>query len=239
MHTDNIRWEGLKDLCGNKLTPKQINRALFITEWDDAVISELQKTWGEVYNPKAIVFCGTIDHAMMVCNRINARGFCKADAIFSGEYMGRKMTQHERNLLLCDFQQGDVNVICAVDIFNEGLDVPDVNIVVFNRVTHSRRIFIQQLGRGLRIAEGKKSTVVLDFAQDIRRLAAGIKMKDGIMRPQKGGVTVSIGNKVTFKRIGGEDLKAEAFLRAWIEDVEMLEGAGDDVGVLKFPPEIE
>ena len=239
MHTDNIRWEGLKDLSGNNLTPKQINRVLFIKEWDDAVITELQKTWGETREPKAIVFCGTIEHAMAVCDKINARGFCKADVIYSGEHLGRKMAHHERNLLLCDFQQGDVNVICAVDIFNEGIDVPDVNIVVFNRVTHSRRIFIQQLGRGLRIAEGKKATVVLDFAQDIRRLAAGLKLKDGLMKPQKGGITVSIGNKVVFRRVGGEDHQAEAFLRAWIEDVERLEGAGDDVGVLKFPPALK
>lgn len=238
MHTDNIRWEGLKDLTGNQLTPKKINRTLFVKEWDDAVVTELQRTWREVNDPKAIVFCGTIEHAMMVCNQINARGFCKADVIYSGEYQDKTISQHERNLLLCDFQQGELNVICAVDIFNEGLDVPDVNIIVFNRVTHSRRIFIQQLGRGLRIAEGKKATIVLDFAQDIRRLAAGIRIKDGVMRPQKGGITVSIGNKVVFKCMGGEDQRAEAFLRAWIEDVEKLEVAGDDVGILKFPPKL-
>lgn len=238
MHTDNIRWEGLKDLTGNNLSPKQINRALFVKEWDDAVVNEIQNAWNEIKDPKAIVFCGTIEHAMMVCNQINARSFCRASVIFSGEYNGKRLSQHERNLLLCDFQQGDINIICTVDIFNEGLDVPDVNIIVFNRVTHSRRIFIQQLGRGLRIAKGKHSTLVLDFAQDIRRLAAGLKLKDGIMVPPKGGVTVSIGNKVVFKRVGGEDQKAETFLRAWIEDVERLESAGEDIGILKFPPEL-
>lgn len=59
--------------------------------------------------------------------------------------------------------EGMINVVCAVDIFNEGIDVPDVNILVFQRVTHSRRIFIQQLGRGLRISEGKDKVIVLDF----------------------------------------------------------------------------
>ncbi len=59
-------------------------------------------------------------------------------------------------------------------MLNEGIDVPDVNLVVFLRVTHSRRIFIQQLGRGLRIREGKFTVRILDFVADVRRIAAGM-----------------------------------------------------------------
>ena len=76
------------------------------------------------------------------------------------------------------FMMEAVDVVCAVDIFNEGVDVPDVNIIVFQRVTHSRRIFIQQLGRGLRLAPGKEKVIVLDFVSDIRRFAAGLDLKD-------------------------------------------------------------
>ena len=64
----------------------------------------------------------------------------------------------------------------GVDILNEGIDVPDVEMIVFARVTHSRRIFIQQLGRGLRISPGKERVVVLDFVADVRRIAAGIQL---------------------------------------------------------------
>ena len=146
------------------------------------------------------------------------------------------MSQYQRNLILADFELGSVNVICAVDIFNEGVDVPDVNIVVFNRVTHSRRIFVQQLGRGLRVAPNKVKTIVLDFAQDIRRFAAGLKMKSALSRAP-GGATVVLGNKVVFRNAVGEDPKAESFLRAWLADVEAIESSGDeDVGILKFPP---
>jgi superfamily II DNA or RNA helicase len=238
LFTDNINWEGLKELRGQTLSPKNVNRVFFIKEWDDGVIQQLQLTWGEVRNPKAIVFCGTIEHALVMRDRINARGFCKAEAIHSGSARGQVMSQYQRNLVLADFEAGDINVICTVDVFNEGIDVPDVNIVVFNRVTHSRRIFVQQLGRGLRITPGKEKAIALDFAQDIRRYAAGLKMKSNLAKPVPGS-TISLGNKVVFRNSTGDDPKAESFLRSWLADVEAIEAAGDeDAGILKFPPAV-
>jgi superfamily II DNA or RNA helicase len=166
MYTDNIDWDALQNLEGKSFSPKQINRTLFIEEWDDSVVYELRRTWNEQTNPRAIVFCGTIEHAQIMCQKLNMLGFCKAEAIYSGS-----MTNYEKNRILSDFSEGLVNVVCAVDIFNEGLDVPDVNILVFQRVTHSRRIFIQQLGRGLRLSPNKEKVIVLDFVSDIRRSA--------------------------------------------------------------------
>ena len=239
LFTDNINWEGLKSLAGTKLSPKAVNRAFFIKEWDDGVISELRKSWHELDNPKAIVFCGTIDHANLMKDKINSLGFCKADAIYSGNARGNAMSQYQRNLLLSDFEAGVLNVMCTVDVFNEGIDVPDVNIVVFNRVTHSRRIFIQQLGRGLRLSAGKSKAIVLDFAQDIRRFAAGLNMKTALEKPPAGSV-ITLGNKVIFRNASGEDQRAESFLRAWLEDAQAIECADDeDAGILKFPPDME
>jgi superfamily II DNA or RNA helicase len=238
LFTDNINWEALNELKGQKLSPKSVNRAFFIKEWDDGVIQELQKTWQEFTKPKAIVFCGTIEHAVSMKEKINARGFCKAEAIYSGSARSVSMSQYQRNLLLADFESGDVNVMCTVDVFNEGIDVPDVNIVVFNRVTHSRRIFIQQLGRGLRLSKGKSKAIALDFAQDIRRYAAGIKMKGQLSVPVH-GATVALGNRVIFRNAAGEDSMAESFLKAWLSDVEAIEQLGDDdAGTLQFPPAI-
>lgn len=236
MYTDNIQWDALKNINGKRLSPKQINRTLFINQWDDAVVYTLRDAWKEQPNPRAIVFCGTIEHAIIMRDKINMLGFCKAEAIFSGtsgaEY---SMNQYERNRVLSDFSSGDINVICAVDIFNEGIDVPDVNILVFQRVTHSRRIFIQQLGRGLRIADDKDKVIVLDFVSDIRRFAAGINLKDSLKDP----VRVDLPNKVTFMKVGGEDGKTESFLREWLEDVVAIEELGDDASELKFPPRLE
>lgn len=239
MYTDNIDWSGIQKLKGNKFTPRQINRTLFITEWDDAVVFEFQKAWNSQKNPRAIVFCGTIDHAITMRDRINSLGFCNAAAIYSQANFGPTMKAYERNRILSDFYDGTVNVVCAVDIFNEGVDVPDVNIIVFQRVTHSRRIFIQQLGRGLRVSPDKDKVIVLDFVSDIRRFAAGLDLKNtlGDDGPSPGKpVRIRLPNKVSFNRVDGEDSRGESFLRQWLDDVAAIEDAGEDASVLKFPP---
>lgn len=234
IYTDNIDWDGLRNLRGHKLTPKAINRTLFIKQWDEGVILELKSAWSEVERPRAIVFCATIEHAIEVRDHLNAYGFCNAEAIYSGTSDGRRMAPFERNRVLADFQDNLINVVCAVDIFNEGVDVPDVNILVFQRVTHSRRIFIQQLGRGLRISPGKEKVIVLDFVSDIRRFAAGIDLKDKVS--PHAAVHVNLPHRVTFRRLGAEDPDTESFLREWLDDVATIEAAGDDAHVLKFPP---
>lgn len=238
MYTDNIDWKTLAHLKGKTFTPKNINRRIFISNWDDAVVFELRKVWSYQPDPKAIVFCGTIDHAITMRDRINSLGFCRAEAIYSQTKAGTTMHAFERNRILCDFHDGAIQAICAVDIFNEGVDVPDVNIVVFQRVTHSRRIFIQQLGRGLRIREGKDKVLVLDFVSDIRRFAAGIDLKDSLAEAKSPGhpVRIRLSNAVTFRRVGGEDPETESFLRQWLEDVAAIESADEDTTILKFPP---
>ena len=238
MYTDNINWDSLKNIKGKSFSPKQINRTLFIDEWDDAVVYTLRDAWKEQSNPRAIVFCGTIEHAITMKKKINMLGFCKADAIYSGTSStdSYHMNQFDRNRILSDFSSGDINVICAVDIFNEGIDVPDVNILVFQRVTHSRRIFIQQLGRGLRISEDKDKVIVLDFVSDIRRFAAGLNLKDSIT--ERSPIRISLPHKVTFMKVGGEDKETEGFLRQWLDDVVAIEDAGEDASVLKFPPKL-
>lgn len=245
MYTDNIDWAALRNLEGQTFTPKQINRTLFIEQWDDSVVYELRNAWNEQLNPRAIVFCGTIDHANIMCTKLNALGFCNAAAIYSNSGSGYSMTQYEKNRILADFADGMVNVVCAVDIFNEGIDVPDVNILVFQRVTHSRRIFIQQLGRGLRISDNKEKVIVLDFVSDIRRFAAGLELKDGLEKDDLAPVDkhkpvrISLPSKVTFRKVTGDDPDTEKFLRVWLDDIAAIEESGENSSVLKFPPVFE
>ena len=104
MHTDNIDWDSIKSLEGKTFSPKQINKTLFINQWDDAVVEELQKVWKQQPNPRAIVFCGTISHATTMRDKINALGFCNAAAIFSSaKDSAEKMSLYERNRVLSDF----------------------------------------------------------------------------------------------------------------------------------------
>jgi superfamily II DNA or RNA helicase len=239
MFTDNVDWEKLRRLQGRAFSPRGINRKLFIEEWDDAVVDRMAEAWGELEQPKAIVFCGTVFHAERVAARINALGFTRAAPIYSRSSKGEAMGIVRRTRIMWDFAEGKLGVLCAVDVLNEGVDVPDVNLVVFQRVTHSRRIFVQQLGRGLRLSPGKDAVIVLDFVSDVRRFAAGLDLQGSLKAPGiKAGetATVRLGSKVTFLRANNEDVQGTNFLREWLSDVEEIENAGEDASVLKFPP---
>lgn len=234
MHVDNIDWKQLSKI--KKITPRALNKTLFIQEWDDAVINILRKTWNEVKNPKVIVFCSRIDHAVTMRDKINAAGFTRAEVIYSGIFNGKRMSPIERSVLLCDFADDLIGIICTIDIFNEGIDVPDVNILVFQRVTHSRRIFVQQLGRGLRISPNKDKVVVLDFVSDIRRFAAGLELKEKLGSSPR---YLRIGTPIKFINKTDEDPRTESFLREWLKDVAAIQDAGEDDHILKFPTILE
>ena len=246
IYTDNVDWDQLRELEGDRFTPKAINRTLFITNWDDSVIERTSEAWKELTgNRRGIVFCGTIDHATTVANKINALGFTKAVAIASQKADGKALNPVERSRILWDFAGGKTGILCAVDILNEGIDVPDVNLVVFQRVTHSRRIFIQQLGRGLRLKKGKDKVVVLDFVTDIRRFAEGLALgkaldSDGPRPGQPETITLKPGHiqgrsKVTFRRATEEDFDSKEFLTQWLRDMDKVAEAGEDASVLSFP----
>ncbi|MCL0029013.1 DEAD/DEAH box helicase family protein [Dehalococcoidia bacterium] len=232
IHLDNIDW----DHVGQEMhiSPRALNKSLFIQGWDDAVINVIRNSWHEVNKPRAMVFCENIDHALMIRDKINTLGFAHAAALYNGGQGTPKISHIDRNRILSDFHDGQIDILCSVNVLNEGIDVPDVNIVVFQRVTHSRIIFVQQLGRGLRLSENKDKVLVLDFVSDVRRIAAGIDIKDGL-RPA-GNMHLNLNHEVRFVTQIGEDAKAESFLRQWLGDVKAIESAGEDAAILLHPP---
>lgn len=238
--TDNVDWAVLRELKGERFTPRAINRTLFINQWDDAVVERVREAWeGLGQLRRGIVFCGTVEHAEKMAMRINALGFTYAVPIYSRSSSGVTMGPIERNKLLWDFSAGKIGILCAVDVLNEGVDVPDVNLVVFQRVTHSRRIFVQQLGRGLRLAPGKELVVVLDFVSDVRRFAAGLDLQRAMDEegPKPGApVRVNLPSRITFLRANQPDIEGASFLREWLGDIKEIEDAGEDVSVMRYPP---
>ncbi|MDA8014594.1 MAG: DEAD/DEAH box helicase family protein [Gammaproteobacteria bacterium] len=236
MYTTNLDWSrfGGEGAENRRISPKGINRTIFISEWDEGVVNEFERVWNELPNPRAIVFCGVISHAKMMRDRINARQFCRAEAVFSSAGKGEQQAAYERNKIISDFHAGKIQVVCCVDIFNEGIDVPDVNLVVFQRTTHSRRIFIQQLGRGLRLAPGKEKVIVLDFVSDVRRFAMGLELKNAVQ-----GMPVRLNHKVDFYHYGETDRRSESFLREWLEDIAAVEGMGENAAELRYPPAMD
>jgi len=142
------------------------------------------------------------------------------------------MTTMARKIALLKFRKEECPLLVAVDILNEGIDVPNVNIVCFARVTHSRKIFVQQLGRGLRVAPGKDQVIVLDFAADTRRLAAIY----GLQQSLKADNTIE---EMPYKNtIQFSDQRAKSLIEEWIMDAADFATKGQE-SRLQFPQPIE
>lgn len=108
---------------------------------------------------QALGFCCSREHAEMMAEAFCKRG-AKAAAVYSG-IQGPYSVDREKALM--ELKMGALEVIFSVDMFNEGVDVKSLDLVMFLRPTESPVVFLQQLGRGLRIDKGKQYLVVLDF----------------------------------------------------------------------------
>ena len=108
---------------------------------------------------QALGFCCSREHAREMAKEFSKRGIPSV-AVFSdasGEYT------EDRNIAIKQLKQGKIRVIFSVDMFNEGVDITSVDMVMFLRPTESPIVFLQQLGRGLRKCRGKEFLTVLDF----------------------------------------------------------------------------
>ncbi|MFF1506207.1 DUF3427 domain-containing protein [Streptomyces sp. NPDC058326] len=119
----------------------------------------------KVANPgamRALGFCVSVAHATFMAEIFRRAGL-RALAL-SGE-----TPQEERKAALAALRAGEIQVIFSVDLFNEGLDIPDVDTLLLLRPTSSATVFLQQLGRGLRRTENKAVLTVLDFIGQHRK----------------------------------------------------------------------
>ena len=170
-----------------------MERLLFIPERDAAILGAYQEK-GE--GNKAIGFCVSIKHAERMAEYFKANGV-PAEAVHS--------QAPNRDRLVTDFRENRFNVAFTVDLFNEGMDFPNVRVLLFLRPTESRTVFVQQLGRGLRLSLGKERVCVLDFIGNYKRanlirqyLAKPSETGEGKTRTRKIEYTYSTGFEVHF-----------------------------------------
>lgn len=124
------------------------------------IISNLDKYSNDINDVRAIGFCVTIEHAVFMTEKFNLAGL-KAECLTS-------KNTNDRDRIREQFKKKKFNYLFVVDIFNEGVDIPEIDTVLFLRPTESLTVFLQQLGRGLRLAEGKDCLTVLDFVGNSR-----------------------------------------------------------------------
>jgi superfamily II DNA or RNA helicase len=225
LFVDNVDWDTVREASEHSYGLAELNGKLFLPQRDEAIRDELAGVWASTARPRAIVFCRTIEHAERLADLLRRTSLWpEALAIHAN------LPKRERQNRLLAFRSGDVPLLTSVDILNEGVDVPDVNILCFARVTHSRRIFVQQLGRGLRLREGKERVVVLDFVSDLRRIAAALNLK----RSLEGNGEMETLAKVAPSRIVFNDQRVATLMDEWIKDAASLETAYDEHR-LQFP----
>jgi superfamily II DNA or RNA helicase len=119
------------------------------------IIRNLEDIVGNIHTVKTLAFCVSQDHAQFMAEKFLLKGI-KSAVLTS-------VNSQERRTLREQLVSGVINVLFVVDIFNEGVDIPEIDTVMFLRPTESLTVFLQQLGRGLRLSEGKDCLTVLDF----------------------------------------------------------------------------
>lgn len=111
--------------------------------------------------PRGLIFCSRKDEARDLAAALNTRSM-RGRTLRTVSLTGDDSVAH-RELMVERLEAGELDYILTVDVFNEGVDIPSVNQVVMLRQTQSAIVFVQQLGRGLRKADGKDYLVVIDF----------------------------------------------------------------------------
>lgn len=157
--TDELQNLEVLETPAGKLKIAELNRTIFVPKRDEEIVRVIDEHTVGVKHPRIMIFCASIAHA----ERLEA---IMPHAILVHSKMNRKIRQER----IDEFRRSRAATVITVDIFNEGIDIPETNVIVFLRSTASRTIYLQQLGRGLRRVEGKEEVLVLDFVANCERI---------------------------------------------------------------------
>ncbi|WP_338442001.1 DUF3427 domain-containing protein [Synechococcus elongatus IITB4] len=133
---------------------------------DDArlrlILKELFDKVPDVSRMRALGFCVSVEHAHYMAHKFQSAGI-------SAIALDGSCDRHTRREAIQQLRRGELQIIFAVDLFNEGLDIPEINTILLLRPTESATVFLQQLGRGLRLHPDKDCLTVLDFIGQAHR----------------------------------------------------------------------
>ena len=145
---------------------RDLDVKICVTERNKLIVD----TWLEyVKNRRTVVFCASVKHAEQVAQLFNNAGV-------SAVAVSGSMKTSQRNEQLAKFANGDVKVLCACDLLNEGWDCPQTEVLFMARPTMSKVLYTQQLGRGMRNSEGKDHLMVFDFVDNASQYNAPYSM---------------------------------------------------------------
>lgn len=160
--SDDTDLTGKELWTGKRYVVNKLSERLCNNERVRLIVNKLHEYLPDETKCHALCFCTDQRHANFMAQQLCAFGL-RAAAVTS------KTNAEQRRQLNRDLANGLVNYLCVVDIFNEGVDIPEIDTVLFLRPTDSLTVFLQQLGRGLRLSAGKDLLTVLDFVAQVNR----------------------------------------------------------------------
>lgn len=120
------------------------------------IVNSLYRYVTDIHTVRGLGFCVSVEHAEFMEEYFSSKGIpCMS---LTGTSSDKERTEARQRLV-----SGEIRFIFVVDLYNEGVDIPEIDTILFLRPTESLTIFLQQLGRGLRLSEGKECLTVLDF----------------------------------------------------------------------------
>ena len=163
-----------KDLPIGSYNVRDLERKLIIKERHQAIVQKWQE---RAVGKPTLAFCCSHKHAKTIARAFSDGG------IPAAAYLSTTSLDKRRGLV-DELRKGQLKILCVVDVLNEGADMPFVECMLFVRPTDSKRIFLQQLGRGLRKHVGKTHCVVIDFIGNFRNAYKVVEYQG--LRPEEG-----------------------------------------------------
>ncbi|MDC0088328.1 DEAD/DEAH box helicase family protein, partial [Akkermansiaceae bacterium] len=168
--SDNVDFSSVKWSRGkydqtelsNLLTADDVRVGLIISKIIEYLPSPLQEGHFDSKYVKGLGFCVSKYHARFMSEKFNAAGIKSA-------HLDSESSPEDRVKIRHQLKKGELNFIFVVDLYNEGVDIPEVNTILFLRPTESHVIYLQQFGRGLRRLDDEKHLTVLDFIGECRK----------------------------------------------------------------------
>ena len=146
---------------GNKYVADRLTEKLCNTERVELIVDRLRYYLPGEHHCRALGFCATQEHARFMAEQFQAHDL--RAAWLTSE------NSEQRDKLKQQLDEGKINYLFVCDMFNEGVDIPSVDTVLFLRPTESLTVFLQQLGRGLRLYPGKQLLTVFDFVAQLNK----------------------------------------------------------------------
>lgn len=143
----NVRFNGIK------YNSQDLESKIFVIERNKIIVDTYLNY---VKDKKTVIFCASVNHAKTIADMLKEKNI-------NAYSVSGMMPSKERQRILKEYEYGNINVLCACDLLNEGWDSPRTEVLFMARPTMSKTIYLQQLGRGTRKCDGKEYLLVFDF----------------------------------------------------------------------------